>query len=62
MFHRFSFSSLALRHARAKGAQADHTVKTNGFLQFFSIRLRAGVRRGKRKTNATTSKNTTQKR
>ena len=60
-FHRFSFSSLALRHARAKGAQADHTVKTNGFLQLFNFRLRAGERRGKQKTNATTSKNNTNK-
>ena len=48
-----SFSSLGLRHARAKGAQADHTVKTNGFLHCFNFRLRAGERRGKQKTSAT---------
>ena len=57
-----SFSSLGLFHARAKGAQADHTVKTNGFCYFFNFRLRAGERRGKQKTNATTSKNNTNKR
>ena len=42
------YSSLGLRHARAKGAQADHTVKTNGFLQFFNFRLRAGERQASR--------------
>ena len=56
-----SFSSLGLHYARAKGAQADHTVKTNRFLQCFNFRLRAGERRGKQKTNVTTFKNNTKK-
>ena len=47
---------------RAQRANKQITLlKTNGFLQMFNFRLRAGERR-KQTTNATTSKNTTNKR
>ena len=48
---RLSFGLKVCRAARANGAYADSTTKTNGFNQFFKLCFCAGERRGEQNTH-----------
>ena len=53
---RLSFGLKDCRAARANGAYADSTTKTNGFKQFFKLCFCAGERRGEQNTHGSDKK------
>ena len=53
---RLSFDLKDGRAARANGAYADSTTKTNGFKQFFQLCFCAGERRGEQNTHGSGKK------
>ena len=53
---RLSFGLKDGRAARANGAYADFTTKTNGFNQFFKLCFCAGERRGAQNTRGSGKK------
>ena len=53
---RLSFDLKDGRAARANGAYADSTTKTNGFNQFFKLCFCAGERRGEQNTHGSGKK------
>ena len=55
-FVRLSFGLKDCRAARANGAYADSTTKTNGFNQFFKLCFCAGERRGEQNTHGSDKK------
>ena len=55
-FVRLSFDLKDGRAARANGAYADSTTKTNGFNQFFKLCFCAGERRGEQNTHGSDKK------
>ena len=55
-FVRLSFGLKDCRAARANGAYADSTTKTNGFEQFFKLCFCAGERRGEQNTHGSGKK------
>ena len=55
-FVRLSFGLKDCRAARANGAYADSTTKTNGFKQFFKLCFCAGERRGEQNTHGSDKK------
>ena len=55
-FVRLSFRLKDGRAARANGAYADSTTKTNGFNQFFKLCFCAGERRGEQNTHGSGKK------
>ena len=55
-FVRLSFDLKDGRAARANGAYADSTTKTNGFNQFFKLCFCAGERRGEQNTHGSGKK------
>ena len=55
-FVRLSFGLKDGRAARANGAYADSTTKTNGFKQFFKLCFCAGERRGEQNTHGSGKK------
>ena len=55
-FVRLSFDLKDGRAARANGAYADFTTKTNGFKQFFKLCFCAGERRGEQNTHGSDKK------
>ena len=55
-FVRLSFALKDCRAARANGAYADSTTKTNDFKQFFKLCFGAGERRGEQNTHGSGKK------